>query len=62
MEQGLYAQVDMLCRNYLKITESNRNKNETKFKFQSQSARSHCWFDLYFDCIEENFSTQETDL
>ena len=40
MEQGLYAKVFMNRRNYLKITESNKNKNEAKFKFQGQSARS----------------------
>ena len=34
MEQGLYVQVVMLCRKYLKITEANKNKNEAKFKFQ----------------------------
>ena len=34
MEQGLYAQVVMICRKDLKITEENKNKNEAKFKFQ----------------------------
>ena len=62
MEQGVYAQVDMLCQNYLKTTESNRNKKETEFKFQRQSARSQRWFDIYFYFIEEKFSTQEPDL
>ena len=32
-EQRLYAQVVMLCRNYFKITEADKNKNEDKFKF-----------------------------
>ena len=61
MEKDVYSPVDMLCRNYSKITESNRNKNETEIKLQSQSARSQRWFDLDFDCIEEHFSTQEPD-
>ena len=39
MEQGLYVQVVMLCRNNLKFTKTNKNKNEAKFKFQGQSAR-----------------------
>ena len=43
------------------ITE-DRNKNEAKFKFQGQSARSRRWFDLEFDWVEVNFSTQEPDL
>ena len=34
MEQGLYAQVVMLRRKDLKISESNKDKNEDKFKFQ----------------------------
>ena len=60
-EQGLYLQVVMLCRNYLKITEANKNENEAKFKFQGQSARLQRWLDLDFECIEEKFSTLETD-
>ena len=48
MEQGLYAQVVVLLRKYLKITEENRNKNEDKFKFQGWYARSQSWFDLGF--------------
>ena len=43
MEQGLYAQVVMLGRKYLKFIASNKNKNETKFKFQGQSERSQRW-------------------
>ena len=62
IEQGLYAQVVMICRKYLKITEANKDKNEDKFKFQGQSARSQRWCDLDFDWVEENFSTREPDL
>ena len=58
-EQGLYAQVVKIRRKDLKYTAYNTNKNEAKFKFQGQSARSKCWFDLVFDCIQVNFSTQE---
>ena len=58
-EQGIYAQVVMLCQNYLKTTEENMNKNEDKLKFQGQSARSHCWFDIDYEQIEETFSTRE---
>ena len=61
MEKGLYAQVVMPRRKCLKITEENKNKNEDKFKFQGHSARSNSWFDLYFDWVEENFSTREPD-
>ena len=59
-EQGLYAQVVMLHRKHLNITEANKNKNKDKLKFQGQSARSKRWFDLDFDWIEENHSTCET--
>ena len=58
MEQGLYTQVVMLCRKYLKLTEADKNKNEAKFNLQGQFARSQSLFDLYFDWIEENFSTR----
>ena len=61
-EKLLYAQVVMISRNNLKIFAEGKNKNEAKFKFQGQSARSQCWFDLDFDCIEVNFITRETDL
>ena len=61
-EQGLYAQVVMHHRKYLKITEANKNKNEDKFKFQGQSVRSQRWFNLDFDWIEEKISTREPDL
>ena len=60
-EQRLYSQVVMLHRNYLKITEANKNKNEAKFKFQGQSVRSQCWFDLDFDCTGVKFITHEPD-
>ena len=60
MEQGLYAQVVILCREDLKFVATDKNKNEAKFKFQGQSARSQRWFDIDFDWIEENFSTCET--
>ena len=49
MEQGLYAQVLMLCKKYSKITGENKNRNEDKFKFQGQSAISQRWFELDFD-------------
>ena len=39
-EQGLNAQVVMLCRKDLNITEENKSKNEVKFKFQVQFAIS----------------------
>ena len=58
MEQGLYAQVVMLCWKYFKITEANKNKNKAKLKFQGQSARPQSWFDFYFYLIEVNFSTR----
>ena len=59
MEQGLYAQVLMLCRKYSNITGGNKNRNEDKFKFHGQSARlQHC-FGLDFDWIEEHFITHE---
>ena len=61
MEQGLYAQVFVLCRNYLKCTEANMHKNEAKFKFQDQSARTQRWFDIDFGWIGVNFSTREPD-
>ena len=62
MEQGLYSQVDMFSRKYLKITEANKNTNKAKLKFQGQSARTQCCFDLDFEWIEENFSTREPEL
>ena len=61
-EQGLYAQVIMLRRKYLKFVAADKNKNEAKFKFQGQSARSQRWFDNYFDWIEVHFSTREPGL
>ena len=61
MEQGLYAQVFMLCQKYLNITEAIIIINEAKFKFQGQSSRSYCWFGLDCDWIEENFRTREPD-
>ena len=51
----------ILCQNYLKITEANKNKNEDKFKFQGQYARSQRWFNIDFDWIGESFSTREPD-
>ena len=59
MEQVLYAQVFMISRKDLKLIAENKNKNEAKFNFQGQSARSQHWFDLGFDWIEVNFSTNE---
>ena len=48
-EQGLYAQVIMLSRKYLKFVAAYKNKNEAKFKFQGQSEISQRWFDLDFN-------------
>ena len=48
MEQGLYAQVIMLCRKYLKNVTTDKIKNEATFKFQGKSERSQQFFDL--DC------------
>ena len=48
-EQGLYAQVIMLGRKYLKFVATDKNKNDVKFKFQGQSARSQRRFYLDFD-------------
>ena len=61
MEKGFYAKVVMIRREYLKITEANKNKNEAKFKFQGQFERSQRWFDLDFYWIEGYFSTHEPD-
>ena len=61
MEQGLYAQVIILCQKHLKCFAADKNKNEAKFKLQGQSARSQLWFDLDFDWIEVNFITREPD-
>ena len=61
MEQLFYAQVVMLCQNYLKITEANNNEIEAKFKFQGQSVRSRCLVDLDFGWIKEKFSTCKLD-
>ena len=61
MEQGLYAQVVILCRKDLELIAANKNKNEDKFKFQGLSARSKRWFDPDFDWIEVNFSRREPD-
>ena len=62
MEQGLYAQVVMHCRKYLKITEANQNRNEDKFRSQGQYERPQRWFDVDSDCIEEKFSKREPGL
>ena len=48
-EQGLYAQVIMLCREGLKFVASDKIKNEAKVKFQGQSAISQQCFDLDFE-------------
>ena len=39
MEQGLYAQVVNLRRNYLEFVAAEKNINEAKFKFQGLSSR-----------------------
>ena len=48
IKQGLYAQLLVLRRKYLRLTEANKNRNEDTFKFQGQSARSRSqrWFDV----------------
>ena len=61
-EQGLYAQVIMLCQKDLKFVAIDKIKNEAKFKFQGQSAISQRWFDHAFEWIELNFITREPDL
>ena len=48
MEQGLYAQIVVLCRKDLKSADANKNKNEDKFKFQGQPTISQRCFDLDF--------------
>ena len=59
MEQGLFAQVIMLCQKDMKFVATDKNKTEAKFKFLGQPARSQQWFDLDLDCIEVNSSTRE---
>ena len=61
MEQGLYAQVIMICWKDLKSVATDKNKIEAKFKFQGQSEISQQWFDLDLDWNEVNFSTREPD-
>ena len=61
MEQGLYAQVVMLCLKGLKLISADKNKNEAKLKFQVQYAISYCWFDLNFDWVDLSFSTRKPD-
>ena len=61
-EQGLYAQLVVISRKGLKLTEANKNKNEAKFKFQGQSERSQRCFRIDFDWIEVHFITRELDL
>ena len=39
MEQGLYAQVVMLCQNDLKITEEHRNEDKFNFRVSLQDNR-----------------------
>ena len=60
MEQGLYAQVVKLRRNYLKFVAADKNKSEAKFKFQGLSARSQRLFDIEFDWIETFQSHDDT--
>ena len=61
IEQGLYAQVVIICQKYLNITQENRNKKEDKFKFQDQFARSQHYFDIFYYWIENN-PTRKPDL
>ena len=59
-EQGLNAQVVMICRKYL---DNKREKENTKkYNVQGQSARSIRWFDPDHERLEESFSTREPDL
>ena len=60
-EQGLYAQVVMLCWKGFKCIAAYKNKNEAKFKLQGQSEISQRWFDLDFDWNEVNVCAREPD-
>ena len=60
MEQGLYAQVVMICRKDLDNKKENENTKE--YNFQGKSARSICWFYIYHEWLVETFSTSEPDL
>ena len=56
MEQGLYAQIVVLCRKDLKSADANKNKNEDKFKFQGQPTISQRCFDLDFIGLKKNLT------
>ena len=54
MEQGLYAQVVMICQSE---SDDKKGKEKTKrYNFQGQSARSRCWFNIDNEWFEDNFS------
>ena len=58
MEQGLYAQVVMICRKYY---HNKKEKGEDK-KIQGQSEISIHQFDLDHKWSDDNFKTWKTDL
>ena len=59
MEQGFYAKVVMIFRNY---SENKTKKEKTKkYNFQGKLARSRRWFNLDHEWSEENFMTRELD-
>ena len=57
LEQGLYAQVVMICRKQSYNKKGNEKTN--KYNFPGQSAGSIRWFDLDHERLEENCSTHE---
>ena len=59
MEQGLYAQVDMILRR--DSDDKNEKYKRKKYNFQGQSEKSIHWFDLDHEWLKENFMTREPD-
>ena len=59
MNQGLYKQVVIICRQDVKTQERKNDIKKDKFKFQGQTARSEHLFGRKYDWIEVNFSTRE---
>ena len=58
MEQGLYAQVFMICQE----DYDNKKEKETTRKYNSEgkSAISILWLGLDHESLKENFKTRET--